>query len=396
MTDSTLTDTFVTDDDESSFTTELELPPLNSPDSSQPAPGFASRTIDSDYITDSLFEIDSPDIVTPKLNNEVSSSSGYFPMPQVLTGTQKVQSAESTSQSIGGGTSGSFQVGSGSQPTSGKSSDYYQGEQSYSVPATASQQISTASSDYFQQDSSFGSFGMNTTSITSSSSPSIFSLSPGTVNTSVPSSTALNSSSGYRAPQGNTTVPNTISTSFPGKPVARPWETFTTCSVLNVASSSTIYSTACSSNMDEVFDLGEPVDLLGDLSDPMYTSNSTSSAGFQSTFSGQSSSGYNQGSSPFSSVATTSPFTQATTSSVSPSAGYMSATGTLPSPLMPTPTSYGSNANGMTSFNDDEQDWLPPLPDDTDLLFGGQVPTSYGGSFVTQSTSSTRKQARKK
>ena len=377
MTDSTLADTFVTDDDESNFVRELELPPLNSPDSSLPTPGLISQGNDSNYVSDSLFDppyIDSPDVVTPKLNNEVSSSSGYFPMPEVLPGAQKAQGSTNN-----GGTSGSFQIGVGSQPS-------YQGEQSYSAPTTASQQIYTASSDYLQQDISFAAFG------TSSSASS---LNQGTVKSSVLSSTTINSSSGYYAPQGNTTVLTSTSSSFSGKPT-KTWETFTTCSVSNVVSSSTIYSTAGSNDMDEGFDLGEPVDLLGDLSGPMYTGNS-SSAGLQSTVSDS----YHQQSDPSSSMGSSSPFSPAMTSSDSPSAGYMSASGsdmfgTLSSPLMPTPTSYSSNANGMDSFSDDYQDWLPPLPDDNDLLLGEQVPTLYGGSFVTQNTGSTREQAKKK
>ena len=149
--------------------------------------------------------------------------------------------------------------------------------------------------------------------------------------------------------------------------------TYTT-STYSSAPSNSASNLQTSNAIEEECDLGEPVDLLSDLSEPF-----NSDTNFQTAAGGQSSSnGYYHADQTSSAPASTT------------GTGYFSSNsstvGGLPTPLEP--TEDGDNLGG--GFSDD--DWLPQLPDDDDL--SRQVPTSYGGGSSLVSLN-PREQSRK-
>ncbi len=188
------------------------------------------------------------------------------------------------------------------------------------------------------------------------------------------------STSGYYTSQG--TTPSQSSSLGTTKPAAQPssystltsstyststsmgTSSFSTASYPPISTSSQVLDTT--NNQDEDYDLGEPVDLLSDLADEPYSDGSN----FQTSYSAaqSTSSGYYHA--------------DQTTPAMSTSTAYFSTSSSVNGNGYPPFDSTAGNNLGGDNFGDDDN-WLPPLPDEADL---GGVPTSFGGSFVTHSS----------
>ena len=302
---------------------------------------IGARVTDSSYISDSSFTATPTSSVEPSLaGGDEGSTFGYFSQ-----GSNNAASANDIfdNSSVWSGISG--------QQSTATDSGYYKVDGG--VSTTSEPQNTTEEFDLFQD--TFNDF---------SSTPSA----PTSQQSFAPTSSANNF--GYFS-QSSATSSNSSAVQKQQLSSSYSTSTYTT-STYSSAPSNSASNLQTSNTIEEEYDLGEPVDLLSDLSEPF-----NGDTNFQSG--GQSSSnGYYHADQTTSAAASTT------------GTGYFSSNsstvGGLPTPLEP--TEDGDNLGG--GFSDD--DWLPQLPDDDDL--SRQVPTSYGGGSSLVSLN-PREQSRK-